>query len=86
MDAGRGTLLTAEEVAGLLGSRDRAVSGLRTVEAELARLQSSSGSYHRRGSDGPDLTGPAGSREAVRRAIARALHVAAEAIYPSGAR
>ena len=71
-------LLTAEEVAGLLGGRPPTVE--EALRAERLGLRESRGG----GARGREQRGGEGLNEVLRRAISGALHVAADAIYPSG--
>ena len=80
----RRPLLTAEEVAGLMGGRPRTVE--QVLRAELAEARWSGGSASRQGRLGRGLKGRSGSTGALRRLIAGALHGAADAICPARAR
>lgn len=81
----RHPLLTAEEVAGLLGSRPQTVEQVLRSELPEARWPVSPGSgatLYRSAGARAMARGRARSTGALRRLIAGALHVAADAICP----
>ena len=82
----RQPLLTAEEVAGLLGGRPQTVEQVMRAELLEARLRGRGGGPYRVTGGVPAARRRTGSTAALRRLIAGALHVAADAIYPPGGR
>ena len=82
----RHPLLTSDELAGLLGGRPQTVEQVLRADRLEARLGGRAVTPNGQASTQATVEGRTRATRTLRRLIAGALHVAADALYPSGTR